>query len=137
MLDGGNGFVDDTDGGSAQRYSVSGSWNRVGSRSTQSAQIFGIYSDLNLFSNFTYFLDDPVRGDQFNQREKRVLVGANATHAQQAHAMGVEHTLTVGLQSRADFLSPVGLYHTEQRLRLSTVREDDVTAAWVATVALR
>jgi hypothetical protein len=121
------GQIDGTDGGRTQRYSLSGSWNRLGERSTQSAQLFGVYSDLSLFSNFTYFLDDPERGDQFNQRERRVMVGANAKHAQQFEAMGVEHTVTIGSQSRADFLSPVGLHRTQGRARLRTIREDDVT----------
>ena len=120
------GHVDDTDGGSTQRYSLSGSWNRVGGKSTQRAQLFGIYSDLDLFSNFTYFLDDPERGDQFNQRERRVVVGGNVSHAQQVQALGVGHTVTVGLQTRADFLGPVGLYRAESRARIGTVRQDDV-----------
>jgi hypothetical protein len=121
------GYIDGTDGGNTQRYSLSGSWNHIGAKASQSVQLFGVYSDLSLFSNFTYFLDNPIDGDQFNQREKRVMIGANASHAQPVQALGAEHTVTLGLQSRADFLSPVGLYRTERRERLSTVREDDVT----------
>ncbi|HUQ83186.1 MAG TPA: TonB-dependent receptor plug domain-containing protein [Gemmatimonadaceae bacterium] len=121
------GYIDGTDGGNTQRYSVSGSWNRVGGKSTQKAQLFGIYSDLSLFSNFTYFLDDPDRGDQFNQRERRTVIGGNVSHAQQVQVLGLDHTVTVGLQTRADFLSPVGLYRTERRKRYATVRQDDVT----------
>jgi hypothetical protein len=121
------GHIDGTDGGNTQRYSLSGSWHHIGAKASQSVQLFGVYSDLSLFSNFTYFLDNPVQGDQFNQREKRVMVGANASHAQSLQALGTEHTVTLGLQWRADFLSPVGLYRTERRERLSTVREDDVT----------
>jgi hypothetical protein len=90
-------------------------------------QLFGIYSDLNLFSNFTYFLVNPEQGDQFNQREQRVVVGGSASHAQQIDALGASHTVTVGLQSRADVLSPVGLYRTERRARLGVVRQDDVS----------
>jgi hypothetical protein len=121
------GVVDQTDGGDTQRYSVSGSWNHVGSRSTQAAQLFGIYSDLSLFSNFTYFLDNPEQGDQFNQRERRVVVGVNVRHAHQVDAFGVEHTVTVGLQTRADFVRPIGLYRTQQRARLGTVRQDEIS----------
>jgi hypothetical protein len=55
-----------------------------------------------------------------------VVLGATVSRGQQLQAMGVEHTVTLGLQSRADFLSPVGLYRTAQRRRLSTVRQDDV-----------
>jgi hypothetical protein len=121
------GYIDGTDGGNTQRYSLSGSWTHVGSSSSQTVQLFGVYSDLSLFSNFTYFLDNPVQGDQFNQREKRVMIGANASHVRSLRAFGVEHTVTSGMQARADFLSPVGLYRTERRERLSTVRQDDVT----------
>lgn len=121
------GFIDETDGGSTQRYSISGDWTRLGARSTQKAAVFAIYSDLSLFSNFTYFLDDPERGDQFNQREQRTVIGANLSHAQQIDALGIDHTVTVGAQARSDFLGPVGLYRTERRARYATVRRDDVT----------
>ena len=36
---------------------------------------YAIHYRLNLFSNFTYFLDDPVNGDQFNQRDRRLITG--------------------------------------------------------------
>ena len=35
---------------------------------------YAIRSKLNLFSNFTFFLDDPVDGDQFEQAERRTVV---------------------------------------------------------------
>ena len=38
----------------------------------------GIAYDLDLFSNFTYFLDDPVNGDQFQQADRRVVSGAKS-----------------------------------------------------------
>ena len=120
------GFIDDTDGGTTQRYSISADWSRVGSRATQKAVVFGLYSDLSLFSNFTYYLENPERGDQFNQRERRVVAGGSVSHAQQIEALGIEHTVTVGVQARADFLSPVGLYRTERRARYGTVRQDEL-----------
>jgi TonB dependent receptor/TonB-dependent Receptor Plug Domain len=121
------GFIDDSDGGHTQRYSLSGSWRHAGSSSVQDVQVFGVYSDLSLFSNFEYFLNEPVRGDQFNQHEERVIVGAGARHLQTAEALGTSHLIKLGLQTRADFLDPVGLYRTQDRARLSTVRQDDVT----------
>ncbi len=121
------GNIDDTDGGYTQRYSLSGNWRHLGASSVQDVQVFGVYSDLSLFSNFEYFLGDAARGDQFNQREQRVTVGGNAKHTQEAAAFGFSHLLKVGAQTRADFLSPVGLYRTQARTRLSIVRQDDVT----------
>ena len=120
------GQIDGTDGGHTQRYSLSGSWRHAGSSSVQEVEIFGIYSDLSLFSNFEYFLGDETRGDQFNQREQRVVLGGSARHTQTLDAFGASHVVKAGVQTRADFLSPVGLYRTEARNRLSTVRQDDV-----------
>jgi hypothetical protein len=121
------GQIDPTLGGETSRYSLSASWDRTGASSTQNVQLFGIRSDLDLYSNFTYFLDDPSTGDQFNQREGRVVLGANATHKQQVQALGSGHVVTVGLQNRTDLIDDIGLHRTRARRRVSTVREDDVT----------
>ncbi|HXS24299.1 MAG TPA: TonB-dependent receptor [Gemmatimonadales bacterium] len=120
------GQIDTTDGGRTQRYSLSGSWRHAAGASVQDVQVFGIYSDLSLFSNFTYFLDDPIHGDQFNQREHRVVLGANARHTQAVQALGIDHVLKGGLETRADIISGLGLYHTEAQVRLGTVRQDNV-----------
>ena len=123
------GYVDSTDGGQSQRYSLSGSWHRVGGSSVQDVQLFGIYSDLNLFSNFGYFLDDSTRGDQFNQAERRTVLGGNAMHVQWLNAFGIAHQLKLGVQSRADIINGLGLYRTEARARIGTIREDRVRQA--------
>jgi len=111
------GQIDSTDGGDTQRYSLSASWRRAGRNAVQEAQLFGIHSDLSLFSNFTYFLDHSSSGDQFNQREHRMVVGGSVRHVQDVQAMGVRNALTLGLQTRVDFLRPVGLYRTQERAR--------------------
>ena len=120
------GQLDSTDGGASRRFSLSGSYRHLGERSTQLVQLFAIYSDLTLFSDFTYFLDNPIRGDQFSQTDHRVILGGNATHTEAVHALGVEHTLKLGFQTRADIINGLGLYRTQQRQRFSTVRLDDV-----------
>ena len=120
------GQIDSTDGGASERYSLSASMRHVGSHSTQILQLFGIYSGLTLFSNFTYFLNNPDRGDQFSQTDHRVILGGNVTHVQALDALGASHTLTLGLQTRADIINGVALYHTERRRRFETVRQDDV-----------
>ena len=71
------GDVDPTDGGDAQRYSLSARW-RADRRERRHAASTPTSSSstLNLFNNFTYFLDDPVNGDQFQQTDKRTILGA-------------------------------------------------------------
>ncbi|HEU4473823.1 MAG TPA: TonB-dependent receptor [Gemmatimonadales bacterium] len=120
------GNIDPTDGGDTRRYSLSGSWRRNSGRAVQEAALHGIYSDLSLFSNFAYFLTDPDRGDQFNQREDRVILGGSASHRQLTQVFGVEHRLKIGVQTRADFIYDLGLHLTSARARIGTLRQDDV-----------
>lgn len=117
------GQIDSTDGGTSDRYSLSGSWRHVGARSIQNIELYGISSDLNLYSDFTYFLVDPVHGDQFNQREHRLTLGGKATDALSVPVLGI---LTVGLDTRDDLIPSIGLYHTEHEIRLGTVRHDAI-----------
>ncbi len=120
------GQIDSTDGGNAQRYSLSGAWRHLGNSSVQDVQLFGIYSELSLYSDFTYFLDNPVQGDQFNQPDRRFILGGNARHTQQLQALGVSHLFKVGVQTRADIINGLGLYRTIARQRYATVRQDRV-----------
>jgi hypothetical protein len=118
------GQIDSTDGGQSDRYSVSGSWKRLTSSGLDEVQIYGVRSDLSLYSDFTYFLDNPTRGDQFNQTDHRTIIGGSASRAQFVDLFGVTHSLKFGVQTRGDIIDPVGLYHTERRVRFSTVRQD-------------
>ena len=81
---------------------------------------------LNLFSNFTYFLDDPVNGDQFNQRDRRWLLGGAATRGWSGQWGGAKSETTLGAQARLDVISELGLFRTARRTRLGTTRDDAV-----------
>ncbi|SEO39378.1 Outer membrane receptor proteins, mostly Fe transport [Duganella sp. CF517] len=121
------GALDPTDGGETSRYSLSGDWTRRYADGIGKVNAYFIKSRLDLFSNVTYVLDDPEHGDQFHQAESRQILGLNGERAWQ-HALGPFASETsIGVQLRQDRLSPVGLYLSEARRRLSTVREDDVT----------
>jgi hypothetical protein len=120
------GAVDPTDGGSASRYSLSTQWAASEASSSSRASAYLIRSRLQLFSNFTYFLDDPVNGDQFEQVDRRTIAGGQASHTWRMPlgSLDVEHT--VGLQLRRDDVGEVGLHDTVARDRISTVRSDSV-----------
>jgi hypothetical protein len=118
--------VDTTLGGESSRYSLSGSWSHTDRSSSQRASLYGIRYDLDLFSNFTYLLDDPLSGDQIRQRDSgRWTLGGSYAHAQPLQAFGRSHELTLGLQTRYD-LADVALARTDGRDPVSTVRRDDV-----------
>ena len=63
------GALNPTDGGNSQRYSLQTEWHREHANSTTKITLYGFYYDLDLFSDFTYYLTDPVRGDQFEQKD--------------------------------------------------------------------
>jgi len=65
------GTLSPTDGGSSQRYVLSLGWEGEAAGGRLRANIYGAQYGLDLFSNFTYYLMDPVNGDQMEQEEKR------------------------------------------------------------------
>ncbi len=117
--------LDDTTGGNSQRYSAQGEWHRSDDASATRVRAYGFYYDLDLFSNFTYFLDDPVRGDQFEQADRRWVAGLDASHSFFNRWFGREVENTFGLQTRTDVIRN-GLFHTQARERLGTTRRDDI-----------
>jgi outer membrane receptor protein involved in Fe transport len=117
--------IDPTDGGSAHRYSLSGEWHRATDDTTTSISAYLIHNRLDLFSNFTYFLDDPVNGDQFAQPDRRVTTGINATQAWRTTLFGHESENKIGLQLQNDNIFN-GLYSTLARQTLSTTRDDHI-----------
>lgn len=122
------GAIDPTDGGTSHRYSLSGRWHATDANSATRVNAYLIKSDLALFNNFTYFLNDPVDGDQFQQADDRVLAGGSASKTYFSTPAGVKSATTIGIDTRYDDID-LGLYNTRQRTRLSTVREDRVKEA--------
>ena len=126
------GTIDPTDGGSASRYSLSGEWRSSGKDTNRALTLYIIKSRLKLYSNFTFFLDNPVAGDQFEQAEKRLTFGGEASQTWTTRLWDRPISNKLGLQVRRDSLDPVALYSTVARARLATTREDRVTVASAA-----
>jgi hypothetical protein len=127
------GGVDNTLGGSTARYSLSGDWQRASKDGVTRATVYGLRYRLNLFSNFTYFLDDPANGDQFEQADRRYAFGGRVTHRLSNRVADRPSEFLFGADVRRDNIGTIGLYHTVNRVRMSTTREDavDQTSAGV------
>ncbi len=127
------GAIDTTDALTSDRESISFDWthsDKTGGTTRLDAYV--IYYHLDIFSNFTFFLDDPVNGDQFEQFDRRVVLGGSLTHTWETEILGRKVTETVGLQTRNDFIPEVGLFKTRKKKRLSTVRGDSVEESSIA-----
>jgi len=118
--------VDPSDGGDSSRYSVSFAKQHRDQQGSWQVSAYAVRSALDLYSNFTYFLNDPVNGDQFNQSEKRTMLGVNASKSWLGELAGMTMENKLGLQTRYDKLSPVALYNSAQTQRLSLIRSDKV-----------
>ncbi len=114
------GTIDDTDGGRTGRYSVSADWQRGGASTLTKVSAFAMRYDLNLISNFTFYLDDPVHGDQVEQVDRRWVTGARLSQRHLGRWLGRSVQHTFGVQFRNDIIPELALYHTERRVRLDT-----------------
>ncbi len=114
------GTIDPTDGGHTYRYSLSGEWQHGSAGSVTKISAFGLVYDLGLTSNFTFFLDDPIRGDQQEQIDHRFVTGVKLSQRRLARWSGRPVQNTWGVQLRNDAIPTVALYHTERRQRLET-----------------
>ncbi len=125
------GSLDTTVGAEASRYSLSAGWAGTAFGGDFSADVYAIDSELDIFSNFTYFLDNPVDGDQFEQVDDRQLYGFNLS---QQWDVG-RSRWRVGTEGRYDDIGEVGLFRTSARRRLNTVRDDVVTEGSIGVFA--
>jgi hypothetical protein len=129
------GNLDPSDGGRSFRYTALGDYQHSGTKHSTRGTAYVVRYGMNLFQNFTYFLDNPVDGDQFEQVDRRVITGGRMTYRRLGH-LGVRHTESaVGVDLRHDSIDEVGLYGTVGRQRLSTTRRDEVGQTSVGVFA--
>ncbi|PWT70781.1 MAG: TonB-dependent receptor, partial [Proteobacteria bacterium] len=123
------GAIDPTDGGDSSRYSLSfqghHALNALGAPQFD-VDAYIIRYSLDLFSNFTFFLNDPVNGDQFEQSDRRTVYGLRPTLTWGGKLGSADTVNKLGLQMRYDDISRVALYNTVAREITSITREDDV-----------
>ena len=126
------GTLDPTDGGNSERYSLQGEWHRFDENSETKVMAYGFYYDLDLFSDFTYFLTDTTKGDQFEQSDKRWVGGFDARQTFYNDWSGRQVSTTFGVQFRNDWINN-GLYQTQHRGRTDKLDTDDTVAVLPAT----
>jgi outer membrane receptor protein involved in Fe transport len=119
------GSEDPSDGGSTNRFALSGRVAQTDDLGSWKANAYVVKSQLDLFNDFTYFLSNPVLGDQFHQHDDRVMVGGNASRTFNGSLGNLPMETTVGAQTRYDDIK-LALTDTFQRSFLSNVRSDDV-----------
>lgn len=116
------GSLDKSLGGASSRYSISTIWKN----DNINASAYYIDYDLNLWSNFTYFLNAPVNGDQFEQVDKRQIYGGDVSYIDFSKWQNTQNSNEFGIEVRVDDIEEVGLFSTRERRRLGAIRNDAV-----------
>ncbi|XZF14708.1 TonB-dependent receptor [Chitinophagaceae bacterium MMS25-I14] len=106
----------DGEGGNTSRYNLNIQYQQaINNHSHFKSNLYTSYYDFELYSDFTFFLNDPVNGDQIRQKEKRLLTGYNADYTNN-YSIGGLHTKTeAGLGFRYDDIMGLELSHTVNR----------------------
>ena len=124
------GTLDPLSGGDSARASLSFEWHRANDQSATSALVYAYHYGLDLYSNFTGYLNQ-ARGDEILQRDRRIVTGTKLSHTFFNDWAGHASQTRVGLDVRADFVHP-SLYNTEQQGVYGTVREDKLSTTGIS-----
>ncbi len=119
------GTIDPSSGGESHRFSLSSALQHISRFGITQMNLYTLHSNLALFSNFTYFLDDPVNGDQFSQVDKRFQSAMNVNHLWSHRIKGLEIEHMVGIQFQNDVIDN-GLLSTKERKISSITRRDHI-----------
>jgi outer membrane receptor protein involved in Fe transport len=119
------GSEDPSDGGKTNLFALSARIAGTDDAGSWKANAYAVKSQLDLFNNFTYFLRDPVLGDQFHQHDDRIMAGANASRTLNGSFAGLPMQTTFGVQTRYDAIE-LALTDTFRRGFLANIRSDKV-----------
>ena len=101
MRDGGG--TDSSDGGGSSRESAVGTFHHhVAGGGEVKISAYVMRYRLDLFSNFTFFANDPVNGDQIEQTDRRTVAGSDARYHLRRFWRGASFDTTAGVRLRAD-----------------------------------
>lgn len=117
--------LDPSTGGNTHRYSLYGDWHKQGDHSHSKIIFYLTQYNLDLFSNFTYWLNQ-LNGDQIQQKDSRVYTGVRSEHTIFGTLFDRNFQNTFGLQLRDDWIQ-VTLNQTQNRNQLNHVRTDHVS----------
>jgi hypothetical protein len=98
------GTLNPTDGGRAWRASLSFDWHAILAGGQFSASSFFIDNQLHMWNDFTYYLVDPVHGDQEDQFENRRAVGGQASYSLPLTFGTIANEISVGVLTRYDMV---------------------------------
>lgn len=131
------GAIDDTEGGNTSRYNANVELlTKLINGGTLRNQLYYSKYIFELYSNFTFFKEDPVNGDQIRQKENRNLFGYNGSFQKGFLVGNIKTETKAGIQVRYDDVNNIELTRTKGRvintsdIMLGDVNEMNAGAYW-------
>ena len=115
------GFIDPDLGGDSYRYSLTGSFEL----NNWELNLYTSSYYMSLINNPTYFLNDSINGDEFEQEDERILLGGSLVNEVETEMFGLPVRRTIGADLRYDDVSELNLFYTVSRNRIDSLREDE------------
>ena len=113
------GTIDDLEGGQTGRQNLNLTYTAIGKNGSRLLiQPYFSRYNFKLFSNFTFFLEDPENGDRIEQTDDRTILGLNTEYQFEQSINSMQLTTTFGGGFRADDIE-VSLWHSPHRKRLT------------------
>lgn len=137
------GAIDNTEGGKTSRYNAN--IELLGNLSNGGVlrnQIFYSKYEFELYSNFTFFKEDAVNGDQIRQNEDRNIAGYNGSYHKAFFLGNIKTETRTGVQVRYDDVNDIELTRTKNRVlnirevMLGDVNELNAAIYWAQRFSL-
>jgi len=120
------GTIDNSEGGSTQRFSLSSNYSQSKKNKKFDFNAYLIKYNFNLFSNFTFFKDDPINGDQIAQFDRRTIIGTEAKHTIFYNLLDFDSSTIFGARIRTDMIENE-LYRSKARKLIQPKTRSEIT----------
>ncbi|MCB0445285.1 MAG: TonB-dependent receptor plug domain-containing protein [Gelidibacter sp.] len=129
------GAIDDTEGGNTERTNLNVEYNKhITDNTIFKTNAFYSHYAFELYSDFTFFLIDPINGDQIRQKENRQILGVNSEITKDTYLGKIPVKFSSGLSFRNDIIDNIELSRTLnrtttlERLKLGDLNQTNVGA---------
>jgi len=137
------GFIDDTEGGATSRTNLMLNYHKIIDKNISiKSKIYLSQYDFELYSNFTFFLEDLINGDQIRQKENRSIYGFDTEYYQSFSNGIIKGNWQAGISLRNDDSKNNELSHTANRketleqIQLGNINETNFGAYVGTTIDL-
>lgn len=137
------GAIDDTEGGQTSRANIQIHYHKIiDNQSELKSMVYFSNYNFELYSNFTFFLEDSLNGDQIRQRENRNMFGARTAYKRRFSLGKLRGNIEAGMTWRNDQSNDNELSRSRNRIQtlesiqLGNINETNLEGYLGATIHL-